>query len=462
MPPSAYYAIWETTITESTDYIKEYFSFPILWNALMLLIAGWILFKLYKTRCQGEMLDFYNRLFLASLIGLVVFSYKDIYLRNLPIKFVESYVTFKSDLKRFEKEFNFRKLHPLTSQNTIQCRDSVQTFVLIIGESASKYHQSLYGYQRKTNPLLETLKNELFIFDSVIAPHSHTNPVLAKVLSFANFESMEPLYTKRSLIEYVREAGYKTYWFSNQQFANEFNTLSTRIALQADERFFTNYNYEDSVGSTPIYDEELLRPLAKALQDKAPKKFIVLHLMGSHSDKTKRYPKAFCKFVDSTGIPFHKYNRQWVYDITNAHDNSVLYNDYVLYQSIQLLKNYNQPSIWLYFSDHGEEIFDYRDFWGHAEANASIFMMDIPFILWFNFKYKQLHSEKIKELHKYLTRKYQTDDVIHSIIDLLDCKSNDFDSTKSIISRYFKYEKRYIYGHDYDSLIYAGKKSVTD
>jgi heptose-I-phosphate ethanolaminephosphotransferase len=459
MPPSTYYAIWETTVTESGDFIKEYVSASIIGvNALLL---GIMIIMLLKIRKPFPALPLKDRMVLISVIILLHFTFQS-FQYNLPNKFINSYIQFKRELNKFKDAFEFRKNNPLGKQAEISCSDTSQTFVLIIGESASIYHQGLYGYYRNTNPLLGGIKDELYIFDSVISPHSHTNPVLAKVLTFANFEDMEAMYKKRSIIEYMKDAGYKTYWFSNQQFANEFNTLSTMIGLQADEKIFTNINNVDSAGSKPIYDEALLGSYQKALNDDAKKKFIVLHLMGSHSDKAKRYPENFNKFTDTTDFPKRNYNRPWVYHVTNTHDNSVLYNDYVLFQTIQMLKQKKGNAIWLYFSDHGEEIFDYRDFWGHSEANASIYMFDIPFIVWLSDEYIKLHPNKVKSLSEYLHRKYQTDDVIHSIIDLSGCYSADFNPAKSVFNPEFKYEKRYIYGHDYDSLRAAGKKSITD
>jgi len=459
MPPSTYYAIWETTITESTDFIKEYLSIPIIgFNLLLLALVVYFIRQIKRPFYKIPVKD---RLAIVSVLFLFNF-FGNTFQYNIPNKFISSYFRFKGELNKFRDSFEFRKKNPLSQQAAINCSDSTLTFVLIIGESASKYHQGLYGYQRNTNPLLTSIKDELFIFDSVISPHTHTNPVLAKVLSFANFESMEPLYKKRSIVEYFKDAGFKTFWISNQQFANEFNTLSTMIGLQADVHYFTNVNYVDSAGSKPIYDEVLLGPYARALADKSQKKLIILHLIGSHSDKAKRYPESFKKFTDTIGIPYHPYNREWVFAVINAHDNSVLYTDYVLYQSIKLLSNNKEPSVWMYFSDHGEEIFDYRDFWGHSEASASIYMTDIPFIVWFSDKYKLQHQSRLKEIKNYLHRKYQTDDVIHSIIDLTGCYSDDFIPEKSIFSPRFKYEKRYIYGHDYDSLLNAGKKSIED
>ncbi len=463
MPPSTYYAIWETTFTESTDFIKDYASLSILLPNLILLLL-FVSIIVLKIRKPYFNLNIRDRILAVVIIIVLHFLFNSFYY-NIPVKFVDSYLKFRAELNKYRKEFQLRKNSPLGKQARIQCSslDTSQIFVLIIGESASKYHQGLYGYHRNTNPLLSTIKNELFVFDSVISPHSHTNPVLAKVLTFANFEDMDALYHKRSLIEYMKDAGYKTFWLSNQQFANEHSTIASMIGIQADVTVFTNINNIDSVGSKPIYDGVLLEHYQKALNDKTPKKFIVLHLMGSHSDKAKRYPDQFKKFTDTIDIPYREFNRPWVYEIINIHDNSVLYTDFVLYQTIQMLKVKNENSIWLYFSDHGEEIFDYRDFWGHSEANSSIYMFDIPFILWLSDKFKNLHKEKATNILTYTHRKYQTDDVIHSIIDLAGCLSDDFIPNKSIFNDQFKYEKRYIYGHDYDSLVIINKKkSIID
>ena len=68
----------------------------------------------------------------------------------------------------------------------------------------------------------------------------------------------------------------------------------------------------------------------------------------------------------------------------------------------------------------------------------------------------------MEKLSHYLSRKYQSDDVIHSVIDLSNCRSEEYDSTRSIFSPYFKFRKRRIDDVDYDEMIGAGKKSVTD
>lgn len=458
LPASAYYAIWETNTSEAIDYILQYFNLKVFLLFIILLVIVLLPLVLYR---KSKNVDFDLRLLIATLI-LGISYLTGSYEEAIPLKFYNNFKKYKKDLNTVREQIEFRK-NKLINQSNIYCnsRSDSLTFVLVIGESASKYHQGLYGYARNTNPLLETIKNELYIFDSVIAPHSHTNPAMEKILTFANHENMEYLYTKRTIIEYYKDAGFKTFWLSNQQFANFFTTIPTAIGKLANWYYFTFSDNSDDP-EKEYYDELLFKPFEIALDDKANKKFIVLHLMGSHSPKAKRYPKQFEKFIDWNGIERKSFHTEWRKDLINSHDNSVLYTDYVLFNFIKKLKERNLYSVLLYFSDHGEELYDYRDFWGHAEGNASIYSMDIPFILWVSEKYKNKNKERIKDFPNYLKRKYQTDDVIHSIIDLTGCYSADFDSTRSIFSPHFIKRKRIIFNKDYDSLLLNNKLSVTD
>jgi len=462
LPPSAYYAIWETNNAEASDYIFQYLDFRIILIHLFILIISGILFiKLIKIKDISNP-PFYARIILVLII-LIASYFTKASEKNIPNKFINSYLKFKTELKSFKESIEYRQSRALKERGPIKCDENKPgIMVIVIGESASKYHQGLYGYQRNTNPLLSSIRNELFIFDSVIAPHSHTNPVISKVMTFADFDNMDYLYSKRNIIEYFKDAGYKTFWLSNQPFIEKFSTIASSIGTTADWYVFTNNQNDGDENELNSFDEVLFKPFEIALNDKSEYKFIVLHLMGSHSPKDRRYPSEFDIFKDWQGIPDKPYNSEWKKNVINAHDNSVLYNDSILYELIMKVKAKNKKSVFLYFSDHGEELYEYRDFWGHAEGNASIYMLDIPFILWLSDEYIITHADKVKNIKTYLTRKYQTDCVIHSIIDLAGCRSEEFDSSKSIFSPYFKYRKRFIRDCNYDSLINLGKKSITD
>lgn len=456
LTPSVYYAIWETNITEATDYISDYLN--LISILLVIFIISISVFSILKIRKVKQDRNTVKYIIISALILLIGIISKD-YQKTIPVRFIKNFYQYKSELNEFKSQIEIRNSKDFSTLKQIQCSDSTQqTIVLVIGESASKYHQGIYGYVRQTNPLLTEIKNELYIYTNVIAPHSHTNPVLSKVLSFANHESMKPLYENRSIIEYMNDAGYYTAWLSNQQFAHKYATVSASIAIQSDFYIFTHSNKNKDKKS---YDGKLLKPLTQVLKNKTKKKFIVLHLMGSHSDKQNRFPKEFKKFKDTTNLPNKSYISDWDKYLINSHDNSVLYTDWILRECIELLRKQAPNSALLYFSDHGEEMFEYRDFFGHGEGNSSIYMFDIPFILWLSDGYKETYHEMVKGLGDQLNRKYQTDDVIHSIIDLSHCYSDDFDASRSIFNPEFKFRKRIMGNQDYDELIKT-KKSITD
>jgi heptose-I-phosphate ethanolaminephosphotransferase len=457
LTPSVYYAIWETNITEAFDYISDYLNFSsIILFILIISISTFSILKLKQVK-----LDRYNRKYIIILVSLLIAIgiISADYQKTLPFRFISNFYQYKAELKEFKSQIEIRNNKDFKNLNPIYCSDTTQqTIVLVIGESASKYHQGIYGYVRQTNPLLTEIKDELYVYTDVIAPHSHTNPVLSKVLSFANHESMKALYENRSIIEYMNDAGYYTCWLSNQQFAHKYTTVSSSIAIQSDFYVFTHSNKNKDKKS---YDGKLLKPLRKALGNKSKKKFIVLHLMGSHSDKQDRFPKEFKKFKGLDNIPNESYISDWDKYLINSHDNSVLYTDWLLRECIELLRINKPNSALLYFPDHGEEMYEYRDFFGHGEGNSSIYMFDIPFILWLSEGYKTTYNEMVKDLGDQLNRKYQTDDLIHSIIDLSHCYSDDFKASSSIFNPNFKFRKRIMGNQDYDELIKT-KKSITD
>lgn len=77
--------------------------------------------------------------------------------------------------------FQTKLVHPLNDNiKEVTSVEDPQTYVVIIGESTSSRNMGLYGYYRNTNPLLSEIKEELLIFEDVIAPHTHTITSLNK------------------------------------------------------------------------------------------------------------------------------------------------------------------------------------------------------------------------------------------------------------------------------------------
>ena len=207
----------------------------------------------------------------------------------------------------------------------------------MIGESTSRKHMSLYGYPRETTPQLDALKaanRNLTVFNNVVASRPYTIEVLQQVLTFADQEHPDRFLTDPSLMNLMKQAGYKTFWITNQQTMTKRNTMLTTFAQQTDAQFYLNNQRSQNASQL---DGAVLAPFAKVLDDPAPKKFIVVHLLGTHMNYKYRYPADYARFVDRQGAPAALSDDQ--VEVYNSYDNAVLYNDYVVSSLIKGFAN---------------------------------------------------------------------------------------------------------------------------
>ena len=192
-------------------------------------------------------------------------------------------------------------------------------------------------------------------------------------------------------------------------------------------------------------DESLLKDLNLVLEEsKSEKIFIVLHLIGTHHNYQERYPASFNVFSGDVNSNFK--SKESINKI-NHYDNAVLYNDFVVNSIIDLVKSTNTNSFILYLSDHGEELYKDRNMAGHNQDNPTQSMYEVPFLLWQSPKYKNHRSIDIDA-----NRRYMTDDLFHSLADILEIRAEEVDSVRSIFSKSYKERKRLILGgQDYDT-----------
>lgn len=175
-------------------------------------------------------------------------------------------------------------------------------------------------------------------------------------------------------------AGYKTYWLSNQHPIGIWDNQVTVFAKKADHSHFVNIVSNSSMEATSAtsYDSKLFTPFLKALQDSVDKKFIVLHLMGSHSSYSNRYPSDFNIFKGSNEKE----------KTIAEYDNSVYYNDFIVDNLLTILsrlslKDTSEVVSCIYISDHGENVYDEMDRVGHDySGKLPKSNVEIPFLVW--------------------------------------------------------------------------------
>lgn len=435
---SALYVAFESNTNEMSEFFQMYFS------AFSVFLLVLFILPLIKFR-KNIRFTFKANLFLkVGLISILLFS---LFLSNKYFKSYNfGYVLANSykDYLHIKEAISQSLAKPESDFIKIIESDTIpQTFVVVIGESTSKKHMQLYGYHRETNPLLEEIKDHLMVFDSVISPDVHTILALDKILTFSTHK--EPNKNPNaSVVQLSNMAGFTTYWISNQRPVGMHESISTQMATAAKKRFFLATDDYMEVN----YDEKILPVLKEILNDSVSKKMIFIHLIGTHGKYKYRFPESF-KYFNDTLVSSTNHSEDAIQEI-NDYDNAVRYNDFIVKNIINLVGYKNENSYVLYFSDHGDEVYDTIDYRGHNSYFATPSMHEVPFIVWFSDTYKQIHPENISP--NFSSRRYSLVNFIHSFATLSGIKFNKLDSTKSVFSPYFKKHSRIIKKNiDYDA-----------
>jgi heptose-I-phosphate ethanolaminephosphotransferase len=323
------------------------------------------------------------------------------------------------------------KISPLKNLSDASANQPA-TLVLVIGESTNRQRMSLYGYPRNTTPELDKLKDQLSVFDNVITPRPYTIEALQQVLTFADEENPALYLSTPSLVSMMKQAGYKTFWITNQQTMTKRNTMLTTFSEQADEQVYLNNNRNQNAAQ---YDGDVIAPFNKALTDAAPRKLIVVHLLGTHMSYQYRYPSTFDKFKDRQGMPAGVRDDQ--VPTYNSYDNAVLYNDFVVSSLIKDYAKTDPNGFLLYLSDHGEDVFDSpgHSTLGRNESKPTAPMYTIPFMAWASPKWRESHDWNFAGD---LSRPYSSSHLIHTWADMAGLNFDELDRSKSLVSDSFK------------------------
>lgn len=450
---TVYYYLFKTIFNSSAIFValdtnskeaKEFLGFYIDKYILVLLVVILII-TLYNIK-QLYFSNFskvkFNKIKIFSLFVILVsfLKFSGLIIYNLPYRVLRSTVEYYTESKKLGNYVN-NKTGNFTNVFRHSDVEEKEVYVIVIGESTARSHLGIYDYYRETTPLLEEIEDELLVYKKVISPDTYTIASLTKVLTLGNYENPEGKY-KGSIIQLLNKAKFKTYWISNQKPIGIHDSHVTKIGLGAKKAFFLNIKHTDE---DTVFDETLVDKLDEVLIEEGNKKVIFLHMLGTHFNYKKRYPESFNYFKD---VPKTKFKNKKVYDLINQYDNATKYTDFVVKNVIESTKKLNVKSFVLYFSDHGEEVYDNIEFTGHfTEKIQTKNVYEIPMILWCSESFK-----KRQNIHLNLDSKYMIDDMFHSIADLLNINAKEVDSTRSIFSEYFKERKRIVKDTiDYDT-----------
>ena len=440
--PPVVQILLETNKNEAVEFLQTYLNVKIFAVIFLIYFIIKIAFKKINKKEKKFKEKRKNTLLLKiiKVVFVIVFLIKAVDVKS-DLKIFSFNRVLKSIEVGIENIKEYKEISTNLDKNVISIisnNSGIKNIILIIGESTGRKHMSLYGYSVETNPLLKKLEKSgnIYKFTDTISPHAHTIPSIKKLLTFYNFESSKKWYKYNNIIDIMKKAGYETYWFSNQESSGIYGNVSAALGSRSKIIKFTSLKSSGSEAEN-LYDEEVIKLSDKYIENNLNKKFIIYHLLGTHSKYRNRYPEKFSVFKNKN------------HNIAE-YDNAVLYNDFVINEIISRFKN--EETVLFYVSDHGEEVDDFRNFRGHSEENGSRYMIEIPFVIYVSDKFKEKYPEVVKKIEKSLNKPYMTDDLIYTVLEIAQIKTKEFDETRSVINeKYNSSRKRIFSGKDYNT-----------
>lgn len=478
MSGQSFFFLWETNIGESMEFIRDALArsprvifFPIV-SILLPLLPLVSLVRRRKWLREMKPLHRYVSAVVCffMLLWLCVAGKANF---NVAYQFYHSFFSYRQDahlvyLLSGDAAERIKEISIASSRGA----GVKETYIVVIGESASRHHMGLYGYSRATDPRMAALyfQKSLIAFDNVNAINTGTTRSLMHALSFK--DQFTPFSTFQfSVVDVFNAANFKTYWLSNNAVLLYHDTILQSLSRNASVRKFTETRNADvtSLISTTegliamsrdraakteeklTFDEELLPWVDEALSSGENKKIIFVHIKGSHILYWYRFPNAFERFKSRDGISpktFLLDDRE--VEVINDYDNSIYYTDYILNELVKKLESTEGESWLLYFSDHGEEMYDFRRKMGRSENQPNRYVLDVPFLVWFSRDYKKIRD--IETLKGYRDRPFDLDSLIYAIMDLANLKTELLDKTRSIFSDKYQVPARMVIAEPYFTL----------
>ncbi len=423
-------SVFETNTKEAFEFVGSSFFLKIFFVYLFLFICS--IYLLFMKRYTDDRMHKRKRvLYIASALFLIYpfhfYNKFDYYPENVINMFhtyigsihdrVEKYIAqkylFKGDIDE-KKEGNL---------------------ILIIGEASRKYSYSLYGYKKETNPRLQKDRKNMILFTQAYTVAPYTRVSVPSLLSTSSIKEFSQIYNYPTLVRIFNALNIQTTVLSNQTINLDSDVFISAIFKEADRKFFLqklNNGYFDKI----LYDEQLLPELRKSMiVDIDKNRFIIMHLIGSHYKYENRYPKERTFFLSDT--------------IKDHYDNSVRYTDFVLSKIKKMIQKSDQPYAVLYLSDHGEYLNEFNDgIYGHGVKEISYFELEIPFIFFYNDKFKLFHKKEIENLMKHKNKKISLDNVSHTILGLSGIYPKSYDNRLDLSSDRFQEQPRSIIMHN--------------
>ena len=339
----------------------------------------------------------------------------------------------------FRKSYNFHKTSEGFTYEAERTAEAPgrEVYVYIIGEASRAMNWQLYGYGRETNPLLSGV-GDLVVFRDVLTQSNTTHKSVPLILSSVATGEHEELYRRKGLPALFNEAGFDTWFISNQ---SPQGAMIDHLAHDARHVIYIR---------SPRHDTQLLDEMRKALERSTSQKLLfVLHCYGSHFSYHQRYPREFAHFQPDNDVAIARQHRPM---LVNSYDNSIRYTDYFLAQTIDYLRSLKgTSSALLYCADHGEDLIDDdRERFLHASPTTTAYQLYVASLAWFSEDYRTHFPEKAAAAEANETAPATTHALFHTMADMASIRGRFLSTKVSLVSPDFDRTapRRYLNDHN--------------
>lgn len=332
-----------------------------------------------------------------------------------------------NDVSTYEVPDKLQSFYSHPSVTFVEDNQMPSNIILIIGESFARSHSSLYGYDKPTNPQLGAVRDSSFLFalDSVDSPAATTALSIRYMLSLCSKEDEEKSdkrwFEYISIVELMQECGYGCYWFGNQARSSIHNGATRVFAEACDRQWFLQQEGSDNFNVR--LDQILVDSSYHFASQLKPEQhsFIIYHMMGSHFKFDMRYPQDFAKFTEKDYLTEPESHR----NLLSIYDNSILYNDFIVNEIINLYKD--KESLVIYLPDHGQVMYrdpDKPDYFAHGNDNNPVSYglgVEIPFLIYASPEFQQNHPDIMQRIKARQSdpKRWNSDDLPYFIMDLI-------------------------------------------
>lgn len=365
---------------------------------------------------------------LVGVGGIALFYYQDYasFLRNhrelryrlAPLNLVASVYKYGKETMKTDRELRSLGLdaHQAGESSAPRKRSLV---VLVVGETAREAEFSLGGYSRLTNP--ELAKKDLYYYPNVHACGTSTATALPCMFSNLGVSAFDQstAASQENLLDVLQHGGVKVLWREN-------NSGCKGICERVETEILSNSAVPGLCRTDECYDEILLHGLQERIDRAEGDMVVVLHQKGSHGPGYHlRYPERFNVFrptCQTTSL-----EQCSAEEIANAYDNTILYTDFVLARTIELLERNSErlDTAMLYVSDHGESLGENGVYLhGIPSIVAPDTQTHVPMIVWLSRGYEQRLGIDRGRLSRSRDRELSHDNLFHSVLGLLQVETS--------------------------------------